>query len=209
MTPSRTLETLCEQEAQFLTEYLALGGDPEKHAPVAVIRAGYTKSQTEAVVIARMLLINTRITAALKNEIGKRFAAAAGVGLKTVLDLCNSATSEQVRLSAAKELLDRGVGPIISRNAHVHASVTIEDLLARLDAGDAAPAEQTTVDAQFVEITDARTGAARDAASEDAGEPTTIDHEPAHALERASLSPRRTKWVRRTPQPSTTDGEAE
>jgi hypothetical protein len=70
----------------------------------------------------------------LRDELTRKLNAAAALGVGVLEDLAMNARSEQVRLGAARELVDRGYGPVMSRNATITARVGIEDLLAQLDA---------------------------------------------------------------------------
>jgi hypothetical protein len=78
------------------------------------------------------------VLSALRGELTRRLNAGAALGVATLTDLCQNARSEQVRLSAANSLIDRGYGPVISKSATVNATTTFEDMLARLNAAEAA-----------------------------------------------------------------------
>ena len=69
----------------------------------------------------------------LRDELTRKLNAGAALGVQTLIDLCQNARSEQVRLSAANALIDRGYGAIVSRSAAVQAHTSIEDFLAMLD----------------------------------------------------------------------------
>jgi hypothetical protein len=67
------------------------------------------------------------------------------------VDLCESGPP-QVRLSASKEILDRAVGPIVSRNAHVVASG--HDIESILESIDREEQRGDVIDADYVETYD-------------------------------------------------------
>lgn len=128
MTRAPTVESLSDQQMQFVTAYLELGSRPE-NGPEAAKRAGLAKSDDDAARAAAILLGSDRIARTLKAEIGQRFAAAAATAFDTIAELCRNGRSEQVRLAAAKEILDRGVGPVVSRSAVVSTNLAIEDTI--------------------------------------------------------------------------------
>lgn len=135
MTRALTFDNLSAAHAAFLTHYLELGGRPE-HGPEAAKRAGLAANDDDAEQTAAILLGSERIARALKQAISHRLTMAAGAALKTMIDLCASGRSEQVRLAAAKELMDRGFGPVVSRSASLTATTSIEDLLLAFDANE-------------------------------------------------------------------------
>jgi Terminase small subunit len=135
LPPAAELADLTPQQASFLIAYIELGGR-KGGATEAALAAGYGNGSPESAKHrARDLLRNPRILSALRAELSNRFSAAAVLGLSTLVELCQSGPPG-VRLQAAKELCDRGYGPIISRNATVTAQVRIEDLLAELDEAE-------------------------------------------------------------------------
>lgn len=131
-----TLADLTEKQAAFVREYVERGGRPGAAADAAVA-AGYARpgkaGRAAARVRASELLHNPEVMKALREELTRKLNAGASLGVQTLIDLCLNARSEQVRLSAANSLIDRGLGPVVSRNAVVQTTVTMEDLLARLD----------------------------------------------------------------------------
>ena len=72
------------------------------------------------------------VLSALRDELTRKLNAAASLGVNVLIDLAVSAPPS-VRPQVAKELVDRGYGPVLSRNAHVVATTSVEDLLAELD----------------------------------------------------------------------------
>jgi hypothetical protein len=86
--------------------------------------------------MASRLLRRPAVLKAIRDEVGRRLTAAAPLGVAVLESLARSARSEQVRLSAARELVDRGFGPVISRNANLNVSTSVEDMLFALDARD-------------------------------------------------------------------------
>ena len=83
--------------------------------------------------------------ALLRDELARRLTAGAALGVQTLFDLCQNARSEQVRFSAARELVDRGYGPIVSRSATVRTDLRMEDVLEMLDAKEAAAQAESSV----------------------------------------------------------------
>lgn len=144
-----TLADLSERQAAFVREYIERGGRAGSAASAAQA-AGYARpgaaGRAAARVRASELLRNPKILQFLRDELTRKLNAGAALGVQTLIDLCQSARSEQVKLSAARELIDRGYGPVVSRNATIHANTSVEDLLARLDAQDAALAGSPTID---------------------------------------------------------------
>ncbi len=133
MSRSLTIAELPPQEAAFLAAFFELGASPQDGAEAA-LRAGYAETREEAERAAAFLLGSSRITRAIKSEVTTRFTAASGAALETLLDVCSNGRSESARIAAANAILDRGVGPIVSRSANLNANVkTVEDWLDELD----------------------------------------------------------------------------
>jgi len=142
-----TLADLSEREAAFVHEYVERGGRPGVGA-AAVIAAGITKNRAAARVRASELLRNPRVLGFLRDELTRKLNTGAVIGVQVLVNLAQSARSEQVRFSAARELVDRGYGPVVSRNATIHASTSVEDLLAKLDAKDAILVRMPVIEAE-------------------------------------------------------------
>jgi phage terminase small subunit len=140
---SVTLADLSERRAAFVREYVERGGRPGA-GPDAAVAAGYAKAgragRAAARVRASELLHNPEVLQALRDELARRLNAGAALGVQTLIDLCLNARSEQVRLSAANALIDRGFGPVMSRNAVIHATTSVEDIIERLDRQEASSA---------------------------------------------------------------------
>lgn len=119
-------------QARFVSAFLELGGRPAD-APAAAIRAGCVVDEKEATRAAAILLGAPAVADAIKQQVAQNFRSCAGAALATIIDLCQNAPPS-IRLAAAKELLDRGIGPVPSKSAVLHASTSIEDLLLELDA---------------------------------------------------------------------------
>lgn len=129
-----TFAELDQRESLFIVEYVARSGTPGAGADAA-LAAGYSNGNRNAAhSMASRLLRRPSVLKALRGEVGGRLASAAPLGVAVLENLARSARSEQVRFSAARELLDRGYGPVVSRNASIHATTSIEDLWARLAA---------------------------------------------------------------------------
>src|SRR5262249_22523657 len=136
-----TIADLSERQARFVQEYVRRGGRPGAGADAAVA-AGYARPGREGRAAARgrasERLRNEKVLQFLRDELTRKLNAGATLGVQTLIDLAENAKSEQVRLSAATQLIDRGHGPVVSRNASIVAKTSIEDLLARLDAQETA-----------------------------------------------------------------------
>ena len=138
---SVTIADLTERQAAFVREYVERGGRPGAAADAAVA-AGYAQPSKAGRAAARVraseLLHNPQVLQALRDELTRKLNAGATLGVQTLIDLCLNARSEQVRLSAANSLIDRGYGPVVSRSAVVQANTTLESMLAMLDSGEEA-----------------------------------------------------------------------
>jgi phage terminase small subunit len=137
---SVTMTDLTDRQAAFVREYVERGGKAGAAADAAVA-AGYAQPGAAGRGAARVrafeLLRNTNVLQVLRDELTRKLSAGAALGVHTLIDLCQNARSEQVRLSAANSLIDRGFGPVMSRNATLHASTTVEDFLDMLDSQNA------------------------------------------------------------------------
>lgn len=147
---------LSPAQRRFVDYYAEMGHKPGGGADAA-LAAGYGqgKNRESAKVRASELLRSEKILNALRDALTRKLNSAATLGVNTLIDLVLNAQSEQVRLSAAQQLIDRSsIGPIISRSAHLHATGGVEELLEKLDAQvQAAEAEvPPTTEASFVEI---------------------------------------------------------
>ena len=119
------------REAAFVAALFDLGGP--QHGTEAAMRAGYAATPEKAARAAAFLLGSARISRCILVEIKARFDVAAGAAFSTLLSICVSGRSEQARISAAQEILNRPLGPIPSRSVTLTAQRSVEDLLARLD----------------------------------------------------------------------------
>lgn len=132
MSRAVTISGLTAMQSAFMREYAARGGRPGSGAEAA-LAAGYAKGDLETARIrASELLRNEKVLAALRDELTRKLNAAATLGVGVLIELAESGPPS-VRLQAAKELVDRGYGPIISRNAHIIATTSVEEMLAELD----------------------------------------------------------------------------
>lgn len=127
---------LNEREAAFVVQYVALSGTRGAGAEAA-LAAGYSSSgnRDAAHSTASRLLRRPAVLRAIKDETGRRIATAAPLGVAVLENLAQWARSEQVRLSAARELVDRGYGPVVSRNANTNVNINtgIEALLKKAE----------------------------------------------------------------------------
>lgn len=141
-----TIDQLSERQAAFVREYVRSGG---RNAAAAARKAGYPASA--AGVRASELLRRPKILAVLRDELTKRLNAGAAVAVETLIDLARSAESEATRLAAANSLMDRTLGPPISRSANMHVHRTIDQALIDLDIEESR--ESSVIDAEAVEVT--------------------------------------------------------
>lgn len=150
--PNLTLANLTDsREAAFVAALFELGGP--QHGAVAPVRAGYAENLEDAARAAAFLLSSSRISRVVTGEVRARFDVATAAAFNTLLEVCadRSATGA-ARISAAQAILDRSsIGPVPSRTMSLTAAVTVEDLLAKLDAakGDAGD----VVDGEFTDVT--------------------------------------------------------
>lgn len=143
-------EGLTAMQSAFVEEFVRLGGKPGC-ATQAALAAGYAGGDSKAArVRASELLKNEKVLEAIKRGTETKLRAGTIYAAEVLLELARNGPPS-VRLQAAKELLDRGYGPVMSRNAHVVASSSIEDLLAELDErqGDLI---DFSLDAEFEDI---------------------------------------------------------
>ena len=125
------------REAAFVAAVFALGGP--QHGAEAAIRAGYTGDPDEARLVSAILLGSSRIARAITGEVKARFDVATAAAFNAILEIVQDRKAPATaRLSAAQAILDRSsVGPVPSRSMSLSASVSVEDMLARLDVEDA------------------------------------------------------------------------
>lgn len=128
-----SFDDLTPAQRDFVESYLSLDGRAGAEVDAALSVGLGNGERAKAARAARDMMRNPRVLSAIRSELSNRFTGSAALGLSTLIDLARSARSEQVRLSAAKELLDRGVGPVMSRSAVLSASMRVEDLIAQLD----------------------------------------------------------------------------
>ncbi|MFT3810074.1 MAG: hypothetical protein QM698_09165 [Micropepsaceae bacterium] len=133
-TDSVTSGELSPRQAAFVREYVERGGRAGSAASAAQA-AGYGRpgrgGRAAARVRASELLRQPKVLEALRAELTRKLSAGAALGVGVLIELAQSGPPN-VRLAAAKELVDRGYGPITSRNAHVHVGATLEEALARI-----------------------------------------------------------------------------
>lgn len=130
-------EGLTDKQARFVVAYLESGGK-RGGATEAALAAGYGggTNREAAKVRASELLRNEAVLKAIRGEVTRSLAGASVIAVRTLVELAESGPP-QVRLSASKEILDRAIGPIMSRNAHIVASArSIEDVIDMIDRED-------------------------------------------------------------------------
>jgi phage terminase small subunit len=158
-----TIAELDDRRAAFVRHYSESGGRPGSAADAAVA-AGFAQpgpaGRAAARVRASQLLRDPKVLEVLRDELTRKLNAGATLGVFTLIDLCQNAKSERVRLSAAESLVDRGFGPVMSRTANLNVGMTIEDYIDRLSK------------LSDQEKTDAIAG--------DSSGPQTIDHDPSN-----------------------------
>ena len=137
------------QEAAFVAALFELGGP--QHAAAAALRAGYADNEAEAERVAVHLLASSRISSAIAGETKARFEAASATAFRTLVDICANGRSESARISAAQEILNRGIGPIPSRSLSVTASTTVDEIVLMLSASEKATAARNENDRVQVE----------------------------------------------------------
>lgn len=148
------IRDLTDRQEAFVREYVERGGRPGSAADAAVA-AGFAHpgraGRAAARVRASELLRNPTVLAALRDELSRRLSAGAALGVQTLVDLCQNARSEQVKLAAARELVDRGFGPVMSRSANLNVNVQddLASLIKRLDEEDRM--ERRTIDGKAVD----------------------------------------------------------
>jgi hypothetical protein len=139
---------LDEREALFVMEYVARSGTTGAGADAA-LAAGYSNGNRNAAhSMASRLLRRPHVLRAIKEECGHRLASSAALGVSVLENLARSARSEQVRLSAANSLIDRGYGPVVSRSAtaNINASCPIDELLDRVERQEREATRQPPID---------------------------------------------------------------
>lgn len=158
MSRELTVTNLNPQQARWLASFIELGAKPED-GPEAAKRAGLASTDEDASRVSAILLGNDRIQRVLKEEVQKRFVSATHVAFDTILDIARNGRTEQVRLAAAKELLEKAGVVTISRSAvAVQTDNSAEALLEALEerrraiaAGEPDPYADP-IDAEFDEV---------------------------------------------------------
>jgi hypothetical protein len=127
------LSGLDARESLFVVEFVARSGTRGAGAEAA-LAAGYSNGNRDAAhSMASRLLRRAHVLRALREEVGRRLAASAPLGVAVLESLAQSARSEQVRLSAAQSLIDRGYGTPLSRTANLNVNTSVEDFIAAID----------------------------------------------------------------------------
>ncbi len=143
-----TFGGLTERQSAFVVAYAESGGGTGA-AATAAQAAGYAKtSRAAARVRGHELLRNPKVLEALRDELTRRLNAAATLGVAVLAELAaDKNTPAATRLSAAKDLIDRGHGPIESRWKVDHTVRSIEDVISELDVADAD--DERVIDAEY------------------------------------------------------------
>lgn len=133
-----TAEGLTAKQVAFVREYVERAGRPGA-GPDAAVAAGFAPPTPAGRKMARTrayeLLHDQFVLKTIREELKRKLSAGAALGVQVLIDLALGARSEQVRLSAANSLIDRGYAPVMSRNATIRADASVEDLLTALDSG--------------------------------------------------------------------------
>jgi hypothetical protein len=153
------LENLPPRKAAFVRAYLDNldSGNVGRGSTVdAVQAAGISPDNRNAArVRAYELMRDTDVLSALHNEQIRKLNAGSSLGVAVLIDLARTAKSETVRFQAAAQLVDRSpLGPVPSRSMNVHANVSIEELLAQLDAPGGQGAQPCgVIEAEYDDVT--------------------------------------------------------
>ncbi|RYY90410.1 MAG: hypothetical protein EOO15_02755 [Chitinophagaceae bacterium] len=133
------LTDLESREKTFAVSYVERGG---RHGAgvEAALAAGLSPSGNRAAarVRANEMLRDPKVLGFIKDELIRKINTAATIGVDVLIELAaDPTTPHATRLAAARDLIDRsGIGPVMSRNAHVHAASSIEDVLNIIDSED-------------------------------------------------------------------------
>lgn len=134
------LTDLDSREKAFALAYVERGGRHGAGVEAALI-AGLSPSNNRAAarVRANEMLRDPKVLGFIKDELVRKINTAAAIGVDVLIELASDPnTPHATRLAAARDLIDRSaIGPITSRNAHIHATTSIEDIIDRLDADEA------------------------------------------------------------------------
>lgn len=140
-----------ERKRAFAVEYVERGG---RHGAgvAAALAAGLSPSGSRGAARVRSneLLRDPVVLGFITDELVRRIDAGAALGVSVLIDLAaDPNTPHATRLAAARDLIDRSaIGPIMSRNAHIHANISgIEDILDAIEAEDA----RDVIDADYTE----------------------------------------------------------
>lgn len=142
------LADLDSREKAFALAYVERGG---RHGAgvEAALAAGLSPSGNRAAarVRANEMLRDPKVLGFIKDELVRKINTAAAIGVDVLIELASDPTTPHAtRLAAARDLIDRSaIGPIMSRNAHVHAAASIEDVLDMLDREE----ERDIIDADY------------------------------------------------------------
>jgi len=144
------LADLDSREKAFALAYVERGGRHGAGAEAA-LAAGLSPSGNRAAarVRANEMLRDPKVLGFIKDELVRKINTAAAIGVDVLIELASDPnTPHATRLAAARDLIDRStIGPIMSRNAHIHATTSIEDIIDRLDAQE----ERDVIDADYSE----------------------------------------------------------
>lgn len=117
-------DALTKREQAFVSAVVGSSIEDSLRPTEAALRAGLSPSNSRgaAAVRANEMMKKPRVVNAIREGVMARIKDSAAEAFDRLWDLARSAQSEQVRLSALKEILDRSIGPIASRNAvSIHA----------------------------------------------------------------------------------------
>ena len=133
------LSDMDERKRAFALEYVERGG---RHGAgvEAALAAGLSPSGSRGAARVRSneLLRDPAVLGFITDELVRRIDAGAAIGVSVLIELASDPnTPHATRLAAARDLIDRSaIGPIMSRNAHVHTTASIEDVLDLIDRED-------------------------------------------------------------------------
>jgi len=146
-----SVDELNTRQAEFVTSYIEMGG--KKGCEVeAALQAGYGGGVREkAKRQATALLKNPHVLAAIKAEMTNHFGAASVLAVNVLVDLAQNGPPN-VRLKAAQDILDRGVGPVVRTALPQEQGDTIDDILDILLQEEQKQKESNAIEAEFVTV---------------------------------------------------------
>ena len=131
---------LTEKQAQFVKEY-ALSGNATQSA----IKAGYSERSARS----KGHVLRHQFTRQIEDETRRLMQSAVPGALAQIVDLASSANSEQVRLQAARDILDRSGLKPAERIENITVEKSVDELRNEL-------AQLTNTSPEFTDIIPAK-----------------------------------------------------